>query len=136
MAAAGWLGRGDFDQAEHWTELAAIGVPGSEQPDLAPSLEAGGLVMRAAIGADGIERIGEEAARAYDLFPDGNPWLATAACCKASPAISRAGATRRARDLREGARRGAVSAPSTQALCLTQLALMALDDEDWMEAAH
>ena len=134
VAGCSWLGRGDCDQAEHWTSLAAVGLLGSEQPELAPSLEAGLAIMRAAIGADGIARMGEDAARAYGLFPDGNPWLAS--CCLlqgvaghllGQPDVARA-------QLEEGARRGAVSAPSTQALCLAQLALLALDSGDSVEA--
>jgi LuxR family maltose regulon positive regulatory protein len=134
VAACSWLGRGDCDQAEHWTSLAALGMPASEQPELAPSLEAGVAIMRAAIGAGGIARMGHQAAHAYKLFPDGNAWLA--GCCLlegvASHLLGRADAAR-AR-LEEGARRGAVSAPSTQALCLAQLALLALDQDDWAEA--
>jgi LuxR family maltose regulon positive regulatory protein len=134
VAAAGWLAQGDFDKAEHWTAVAARGLPGSEQPELVPSLEAGVAILRAAIGWGGIDRMGEEAARAYELFPDGNPWLATC-CLVRGVASDLRGSREEARTrLREGACRGAVSAPSAQALCLTQLALMALDDEDWAEA--
>ena len=39
------------------------------------------------------------------------------------------------RRLEEGARRGAIVAPVVQALCLAQLALLAIDDGDW-ERAH
>jgi len=134
VAACSWLGRGDCDQAEHWTSLAALGLPGPDQPDLAPSLEAGVTIMRATIGTEGITRMGDQAQRAYELFPDGHPWLA--GCCLlqgvASHLLGRP-AFARAR-LEEGARRGAVSAPSTQALCLVQLALLALDGGDWAEA--
>jgi LuxR family maltose regulon positive regulatory protein len=39
--------------------------------------------------------------------------------------------------LEEGARRGAVAAPNIQALCLAQLTLLALEDDDWATAeAH
>ena len=133
VAACSWLGRGDRDQAEHWTPwLRRSARTGPAGPG--PSLEAGVAIMRAAIGTEGIARMGEQAQRAYELFPDRHPWLA--GCCLlqgvASHLLGRP-AVARAR-LEEGARRGAVSAPSIQALCLAQLALLALDEDDWAEA--
>jgi LuxR family transcriptional regulator, maltose regulon positive regulatory protein len=130
VAAYSWLNRGDRNRAEHWTSAAARGLPCARQPSLAPSLEAGVSIMRAAIGAVGVQRMGQDAARAYAQFPDGSPWLA--GCCflrgvaahlMGDPDAARA-------QLEEGARRGAVGAPSTQTLCLAQLSPIAFDAGD------
>jgi LuxR family maltose regulon positive regulatory protein len=79
--------------------------------------------------------MGEDAARAYELEPEDSPWRAL--CCLFE-GVSRhlqgdadAAETR----LEEGVRRGAVAAPNIQTLCLAQLALVAIDRDDWEGAS-
>ena len=55
----------------------------------------------------------------------------SAACCAASASTCGATLATARTHLEEGARRGAIAAPSVQSLCLAQLALLALDDGDW-----
>jgi LuxR family maltose regulon positive regulatory protein len=90
--------------------------------------------LRAAAGAEGIERTLEDAVRAYDLFAEDDPWRSL--CCFLTGAMRHlTGARDRARAwLEEGARRGAAKAPGVRALCLAQLALLAIDDDDWVTA--
>ena len=108
------------------------GLPGSKRRHPTPTVAAGVAILRAAVGRQGIAAMGDDAARAYELFPDGSPWLA--GCCFLRGVASHlTGELDAARShLEEGARRGAVAAPSTQALCLAQLALLALDEDDWI----
>jgi LuxR family transcriptional regulator, maltose regulon positive regulatory protein len=126
-AAAHHLARGERDLVEHWTAAAQRKLAGS---DVAP-LEAGVEIMRAAVARDGIGRMQRDAARAYERSPEDSPWRSL--CCLLSGVGAHlAGDPGEARPhLEEGARRGAIAAPSVQALCLAQLALLAIDEGDW-----
>jgi LuxR family transcriptional regulator, maltose regulon positive regulatory protein len=130
VAANRHLAAGDGSQAEHWTAVAAGGfrhVPRS-QPD--GSVEAGIAVMQAVIARDGIARMAEDAARAYRLEPDGSPLQPV---CRLIEGVAThlAGDREPARrHLEEGMRRAALQSPTIHALCLAQLALLALDEED------
>jgi LuxR family maltose regulon positive regulatory protein len=105
------------------------------RPDSDPALEGGVAVLRAAAGTEGLVRMLEDASRAYQLFSEDDPWRSL--CCflvgtgrHLSGARDRAGTW-----LEEGARRGAIDAPSIRAMCLAQLALLRIDEGDW-ENAH
>jgi LuxR family transcriptional regulator, maltose regulon positive regulatory protein len=126
-AAAHHLARGERDLVEHWTAAAQRKLAGSD----VASLEAGVEIMRAAVARDGIGRMQRDAARAYERSPEDSPWRSL--CCLLSGVGAQlAGDRGEARPhLEEGARRGAIAAPSVQALCLAQLALLAIDDGDW-----
>jgi LuxR family transcriptional regulator, maltose regulon positive regulatory protein len=77
----------------------------------------------------------ENAARAYKLEPDGSPWRSMCRLIE-GVACHLAADRRRARVcLEEGMRAAAVQAPIIHALCLAQLALLALDEDDWESAA-
>lgn len=129
-AAAHHLARGERDLVEHWTAAAECRLAGSD----AGSLDAGVEIMRAAVARDGIGRMRRDAARAYERSPTDSPWRSL--CCLlvgvGAHLMGDAGAARP--DLEEGARRGAIAAPSVQTLCLAQLALFAIDDGDWEQA--
>jgi LuxR family maltose regulon positive regulatory protein len=129
-AAASHLALGDRDRVEHWTSAAERRVGG---PD-AELLGAGVALMRAAVARDGLDQMVADAARAYELSAEDSPWRSL--CCllhgvaahlRGDPGAGRA-------HLEEGARRGAIAAPSIQVLCLAQLALIALDGGDWEQA--
>jgi LuxR family maltose regulon positive regulatory protein len=123
---------GDGNLVEHWTSVAATGSRDTTRPD-APPLEAGVAIMRA-VDADGMTRMLEEAERAYRLLSDEDPWRSIC-CLLAGVAHHLRGEGERARPwLEEGARRGAVGAPSIQALCYAQLALLAIEEDEWAEA--
>ena len=73
VAANAHLADGDRDHAEHWTAAAARaldGVPARRRP---PAVEAGIAAMRAAIARDGVQRMRDDAARAYALDADASP---------------------------------------------------------------
>jgi LuxR family maltose regulon positive regulatory protein len=136
VAAHTHLADGDRDLGEHWGDAAARalrGLPARRRP---PSLEAGIAGVRAAIARDGVQSMRDEAARAYGLAPDDSPWrsmfrLLEGTACHLLGDPERAHAL-----LQEGSRRGVVAAPSINALCLSQLALLAVERDDWAEATE
>jgi LuxR family maltose regulon positive regulatory protein len=131
-AAAHHLARGERDLAEHWTAVAEPALEGSDDA----SLQAGVDLMRAAVARDGIGRMRSDAARAYARLPEDSSWRAL--CCRllgVGAHLAGTGAEARTH-LEEGARRGAITARSVQALCLAQLALLAIDDGDWEQGAR
>jgi LuxR family transcriptional regulator, maltose regulon positive regulatory protein len=115
--------------AEHWAAAAAAAARGPS-----PAVETSARIVRAALARDGLDRMRADAEDAFERTPDGNPGRALC-CLLAGTAAQLAGGERDAvRQLQEGARRAAVTAPDVHALCLTQLALPALVQGDW-EAA-
>jgi LuxR family transcriptional regulator, maltose regulon positive regulatory protein len=126
LAAAGHhLTRGEGHLVEHWAALAGDGVP-----------EGVTLVLRAALGRDGIARMADDAATASAQLDDRSPWRAV--CALLSGVAAQLGGARELAvpELEDGARRAAVRAPNVHALCLTQLAVLALERGDWEEAAE
>ena len=133
VAAGSHLARGDRNRTEHWTGVATRRLREGAS-DAAPRLEGGVMVLRAAAGTEGIARMLEDADSAYQLFPEDDPWRSL--CCFL---IGAARHLNGARDrafawLEEGARRGSVHAPSIQALCHAQLAMLAMDEGDCANA--
>ena len=128
-AATSQLARGQGDLVEHWASAAAATA---DRPD---AVEAGIAVMRAALARDGIARMEEDAAQAYRLEPEDSPWRSLC-CMLAGTAQLVVGRSDEAvRQLEEGTRRAAVAAPDVHALCLAQLGVLSLMEEDWEEAA-
>lgn len=128
-AANSELARGRGDLAAYWTSVAA------SAPAPPAAAEAGIALMRAALARDGIERMAADADSAYGLEYEESPWR-TLCCLLAGTAHHIAGRDGAALlRLEEGARRAAVVAPDVHALCLTQLAVLALGQEDWESAA-
>jgi LuxR family maltose regulon positive regulatory protein len=129
-AAAHHLVAGERDLVEHWSGIAARTLGG----DQAAPLEAGVQALRAAVARAGIAAMGRDAASGYERLPEASPWRSL--CCLLEGVAShlrRDAAAARPR-LEEGARRGSIEAPVIQALCLAQLALLAVDDGDWEQA--
>jgi LuxR family maltose regulon positive regulatory protein len=131
VAAASRLAGGDRNLAEHWISAASRELAGGALNGETGTLEAGVMVLRAGATPDGIARMGEDAMEGYERLPDDSPWRSV--CCLFAGAAQQLSGDRDAARalLREGARRGAVAAPNVQALCLAQLALLALEEEDW-----
>ena len=91
-------------------------------------------LVDAVLARQGVEEMGARARAAAELLPDESPWM-TMCCLLDGTALYLRGFGDEARErLAEGARRGAVGAPSLQVLCLTQLALLAIDEDDWQLA--
>jgi LuxR family transcriptional regulator, maltose regulon positive regulatory protein len=136
VAAAVHLAGGDRDLAEHWTAAAARALRGAPVTPLTASLEAGIAAMRAAIARDGIVRMRDDAARAYALSGDDSPWRSAERLLEGT-ACHLLGAREQALALlEEGLRRSVVAAPTVNALCLAQLALLAVERDDWTLGAE
>jgi LuxR family maltose regulon positive regulatory protein len=126
VAAIAHVVSGDRDLAEHWTEQAVLAMSAAPSRST-PSLEAGVAVLRAAIARDGVERMRDDAARAHELEADDSPWRSLA-CQLEGTARHLLGDREQASELlREGSRRGLLAAPTINALCLAQLALLACE---------
>jgi LuxR family maltose regulon positive regulatory protein len=113
---------------EYWS-AAAVRVSGGDD-----RLTAHAALLRAAVAEDRVARMGEEARSACEGVPDDSPWRALG-CLLVGVAWHLTGERKHARTtLEEGARRGAARAPNIQALCLAQLALLAIERRDWAAA--
>jgi LuxR family transcriptional regulator, maltose regulon positive regulatory protein len=134
-AAATHLVLGERDLVEHWAAAAQRALGSETVAADRQALDAGVRLMRATVARDGLAEMAEDAGIAYALAAEDSPWRSLS-CLLSGVAAHLIGERERARThLQEGARRGAISAPAVQVLCLAQLALMAIDDEDWTEAA-
>ena len=124
------LSDGNGAQVERWTGAARDRLRATSRPD-AQTLELGARLVRSAGSAvDGVARMERDVADIHDLLPEGSPWRSL---CRLVEGVSYqlTGQRDRARRaLEEGSRRGAASAPHIQTLCLAQLAILALDEED------
>jgi LuxR family maltose regulon positive regulatory protein len=136
VAANSHLADGDRDHAEHWTAAAARALDGVRARRRPPAVEAGIAAMRAAIARHGVQRMRDDAARAYALDAEASPTRSMDRLLEGT-ACHLLGERERAYELlEEGSRRGVVGAPSVNALCLAQLALLALDRDDWPLASE
>jgi LuxR family maltose regulon positive regulatory protein len=135
-AARAWVSfmTGDMPSLRYWVDVVGAFDDGALLPDGTPAIQQASL-LRALIGAHGIEGMRADAARAYELDRSASPFRSIARYLEG--AALRAQRRRvEARDrLLEGEAIGAVALPATQAHCLAQLAALAVDDDDW-EAAR
>ncbi len=80
---------------------------------------------------DGVGAIADRTALAAEMLPDDSPWMSMCRLIE-GVGLHLQGRREEAREkLVDGARRGAVGAPNVQVLCLSQLALLAIEDDDW-----
>jgi LuxR family maltose regulon positive regulatory protein len=122
-------GRGDL--VEHWLAVATAAAGPAPAAPVAAAIAA----LRAAAGHHGLAAARAEAERAAGLLPDHGPCQALC-CFTTGVAAHLMGDRLTASDaLAEGVRRAAVTAPSLHALCLAQLAVLALERDDWEDAA-
>lgn len=131
LAEAGrHLVRGQGHLAEHWVARAAAAAPTGRLPEGALA------VVRAAVARGGMEQMREDAAVAAALVDDDSPWRAL--CALLSGVAAHLGGARdsAAAQLEDAAHRAAVRAPNVHALCLAQLAVLALEVDDWEGAVE
>jgi LuxR family transcriptional regulator, maltose regulon positive regulatory protein len=130
-AAYAHITQGAGDRTEHWVAVAAGLLeqrPPSEQKTI---LTAGVGLIEAALARGGVGAIADRTALAAELLPDDSPWLSMCRLIE-GVGLHLRGLRAEAREkLVDGARRGAVGAPNVQVLCLSQLALLAIEEDDW-----
>jgi len=133
-AAADSLLSGDRELVEHWAAAALRrmdrDVPAAERA----ALEGEVLLICATVTEDRMDRLAERAEAACEAVPDDSPWRALGDLLQ-GVARHLTGDREGARVLLErGARRAAPGSPAMQALCLAQLGLLAVEEEDWPSA--
>jgi LuxR family transcriptional regulator, maltose regulon positive regulatory protein len=118
----------------HWAASAADAPRPAGSSD---AVDIGGALLSAASGADGLVRMRDDARAARAWLPASNAACAAFAGYLEGVASQLLGdgeaATRR---LEEAAREAAVRAPHLHALCLSALATVALERDDWDEVAQ
>ena len=117
---------GDCDVVEHWCAAARRGLdrePGGRDVAVVD-------LLRALVGRDALGPMRTAARSAAERLGDDPPWGALC-CLLCGVADHLTGDAAGARsNLEDGARRSAVAAPVVQVLCLAQLGVMALEDDD------
>jgi LuxR family maltose regulon positive regulatory protein len=130
-AAHSALARGDLPQAEHWGLVGAAALARSASPPTVASLPAGVAVIQAAVGRHGMAPMGRNVARASKLEDEDSPWRAIF-CLLEGVADHLTGDREQAREhLEDGIHRSSVVAPPVETLCLSQLAIIAVEEGDW-----
>jgi LuxR family maltose regulon positive regulatory protein len=128
-AAHSRLAVGDIAHAEQWARAAAVSL--SEDPTRGDSSQHAGVLMIEAWAArSGVTRMRVAAARAHELLPDDSPWRASCCLLRGTAALLGGEEAEAGRRLEEGAVRGMSAAPDAAALCLAQLAVIAIDHAD------
>jgi LuxR family maltose regulon positive regulatory protein len=129
-SATSRLAAGDGDQARHWVS-AATHTLARNQSRGPRTLPGAARLLEALVAEHGLEQMGRDAERACAVSSE-DPDARSFAHLLAGVAHHLTGQRPRARGaLEEAARSSAVTAPHVQALCLAQLALLEMDEEDW-----
>ena len=123
------LGQGHM--VRHWVTVAGARRLGARDADVEQAL----AVLRAALGDGGPRHMRDDAERAASAQSGEAPWHALCSLVAGTAARLVGDAAGAVVRLEEGARRAAVSAPHVHALCLAELAVLALERDDWEEAA-
>jgi LuxR family transcriptional regulator, maltose regulon positive regulatory protein len=133
-ASSAWLAlmAGDMSSLRRWAGVVA-GLGDDVLPDGNPVAYQAAL-LRALIGGDGIEAMRADARLAYELDRTQSAFRSIARYIEGG-ALRLQGRRIDARDrLVEAEAIGAVALPATQSHCLAQLAVLAIDDDDWETA--
>jgi LuxR family maltose regulon positive regulatory protein len=125
-----YLHRGNGAQVEQWTAAALEGLKRAPRPDEQALTGAAKLIRASGAATEGVVAMREDIESVYELIPDDSAYLALCRFIEGA-AHHLTGDLSRARELlEEGARRGAATSPHMAMLCLSQLALIALDGDD------
>ena len=131
VAATIGLVTGDGNGLRYWAQEAGVALRREGAPERAAKLEAGVTILQASGGESGMDTMRDDAVRAYELEPEGSAWRPLCRLFE-GVALHLGGDPEEARSaLEEAARRAAAVSPGVQTLCLAQLALVAIDEEDW-----
>jgi LuxR family maltose regulon positive regulatory protein len=130
-AAYTQITQGAGDKTEHWAVIAAALIDGEEASEKKTVLTAGLGLIEAALARGGVGAIADQTALAAELLPADSPWMSMCRLIEGVGLHLRGFRPEAQEKLLDGARRGAVSAPNVQVLCLSQLALLAIEENDW-----
>ncbi len=135
VTAHSHLMNGDLDEARHWGRVATAADERLPR-GATPSLQAGIAIIEAAATGTGARHMEQAARRAYDLDPDPGPWRPMACLLHGIAEYLTGDRVSAQQRLQDGAQRSGADSPSTASLCLAQLAMMAIDEDDWESAAE
>ncbi len=126
---------GDIELARHWALQAAEAKQRGRPAKEVPSLEAGIAIIDAAAKTSAVE-MAHAATRAYELEPSHGSWRGL--CCLLRGIAEHLAASRNSATqlLQEGVELSAVGAPSVGSLCLSQLAVIAIEQDEWDTAGE
>jgi LuxR family transcriptional regulator, maltose regulon positive regulatory protein len=134
VAAYDAVGRGISGEADQWAAISRELAAGMESSPAKDELLAALRLMKAELAREGVKAMVEDAVAAADGFADASPWISMCSLLE-GVGLHLQGQRDRARlRLGEGARRAAVVSPTIQVLCLSQMALLAIEEEDWQAA--
>ena len=122
---------GAGDKTEHWAAVAAGLIDREEPSEKRTVLTAGLGLIEATLARGGVGAIADRTALAAELLPADSPWMSMCRLVEGVGLHLQGFRPEAHEKLIDGARRGAVSAPNVQVLCLSQLALLAIEDGDW-----
>jgi LuxR family maltose regulon positive regulatory protein len=130
--AAAWVALGRGQPVEHWISAAERGIYDATRPGEAESVTAGTALLRAVIATHGIARMGADTRIASGLLRAGDPWRTVARYLE-GVSLHLSGRRDEAHALLEETAQvaAALNLHAPQALISTQLAMMALEDNDW-----
>jgi LuxR family transcriptional regulator, maltose regulon positive regulatory protein len=123
--------QGAGGKTEYWAAVAAGLIEKEPASEKKTVLTAGLGLIEAALARGGVGAIADRTALAAELLPADSPWMSM---CRLVEGVGLHLQGRRAEahdKLADGARRGAIGAPNVQVLCLSQLALLAIEEDDW-----
>lgn len=128
------LSAGDGGTVAHWVARALALVAEHPRPDADALRVAAGAIRAAGSARDGVVRMHADALAAFELLPEDAPWRNLCRLVEGA-ALHLSDNPDAAREaLEDCARRSAVGIPSVYALCRSQLALIALDEDDLEQA--
>ncbi|HKB51066.1 MAG TPA: LuxR C-terminal-related transcriptional regulator [Solirubrobacterales bacterium] len=130
-ASYAYITQGAGGKTEHWAAVAAGLIEREEPSDKKNVLTAGLALIEAALARDGVEALADRTAIAAEMLPDDSPWMSMCRLIEGVGLHMRGLRADAHEKLIDGARRGAVGAPNVQVLCLSQLALLAMEEGDW-----
>ena len=133
-AATGYLTEGDGAEVEHWVSAAFTALRDGSTEDAAELEVAARLIRATSVPRAGVTEMGDGIGEIASLVEGG--W-ASLACLVQGVAKHLTGDRDGAGShLEEGVRRGLSAAPTVEALCRAQLALLALDEGDFEAASE
>jgi LuxR family maltose regulon positive regulatory protein len=130
-AAYAHITQGEGAKTEHWAAVAATLLEREAPSEQKTVLTAGLGLIEATLARNGVGAIADRTALAAEMLPDDSPWMSMCRLIE-GVGLHLRGLREEAREkLVDGARRGAVGAPNVQVLCLSQMALLAIEEDDW-----
>jgi LuxR family maltose regulon positive regulatory protein len=133
-AAFSYIIEPDLAAAERWARAASSAL--ALQPSEAGEPVEGGIALiKAAIGRDGVGRMGREASQAESLLGGDSPWRSF--CCLVQGVASHVSGERAAARIKlaTGVRLSTALMPVVECLCVAQLAMIDAEDGDFERAA-